>query len=351
VTAKLETRGGELTADAIKGAVLGLIAPSGVYPSLVLDFAADKTLDPRITFSRASVGTYFDAAGTMLTAANNLPRFDHDPISRKSLGLLLEEARTNLLLNSAALVTQNITVTAAAHTLTFWGTGTVTLSGASTAGPLVGTGASNRVSLSFTPSAGTLTLTVTGTVTNAQCEVGAFATSYIPTLGATATRAADSAQMTGGNFTSWFRQDVGAFLASGSIPVNTSAASSNRCALSASASTTDRHTLSLINASNTAAVYFLMTASATQVNAALGPTLPAGTRRSMSYAYETNNVNAAVDGTLGTVDTSCTIPTNINTLVIGGISSSNAVLNGHLARLVYWPARLPNADLLALTNA
>ena len=84
----------------------------------------------------------------------------------------------NLLLSTATMSTQSATVTAVAHTLSFKGTGTVTLSGASTAGPLVGTGASNRVSLTFTPTAGTLTLTVSGSVTEAQLEVGSTATAY-----------------------------------------------------------------------------------------------------------------------------------------------------------------------------
>ena len=80
-------------------------------------------------------------------------------------------ARKNLLVNTETLATQNVTVRALGHILSFWGTGTVTLSGVSTAGPLVGTGADNRVSLAFTPTAGTLTLTVTGSVTRAQLEL------------------------------------------------------------------------------------------------------------------------------------------------------------------------------------
>jgi hypothetical protein len=84
----------------------------------------------------------------------------------------------NMLAASDALSTQSVTVTAIAHTLAFTGTGTITLSGTSTAGPLVGTGASNRVSLTFTPTAGTLTLTVSGSVTLAQLETGSTATTY-----------------------------------------------------------------------------------------------------------------------------------------------------------------------------
>jgi surface protein len=102
------------------------------------------------------------------------------------------------------LVTQNVTVTAVAHTLSFYGTGTVTLSGTATA-TVVGSGAyPSRKTFTFTPTAGTLTLTVTGSVTFAQLEVGAYASSYIPTAASQVTRAADSATMTGVNFTSWY---------------------------------------------------------------------------------------------------------------------------------------------------
>ncbi|MBM1817148.1 hypothetical protein [Pseudosulfitobacter pseudonitzschiae] len=82
-----------------------------------------------------------------------------------------KSGKRNELVGTATLSTQNVTVTAAERTLSFTGSGTVTLSGASTAGPLVGTG-SDRVSLTFTPTAGTLTLTVSGTVNDAQLELG-----------------------------------------------------------------------------------------------------------------------------------------------------------------------------------
>jgi len=125
------------------------------------------------------------------TAARFGLALDYDPSTHAAKGLRCEPAATNLLLNNATLSTQSVTVTAVAHTLSFWGTGTITLSGVSTAGPLVGTGAANRVSLNFTPTAGSLTLTVTGTVSAAQLETGSVATSPIPTFAASATRAVD----------------------------------------------------------------------------------------------------------------------------------------------------------------
>ena len=74
-------------------------------PSLSLNFARSKTLDPRITFSRPSTSgdaTYTDGNGLIVTAAADEPRFDHKYENGvvKSLGLLVEEQRINVLLYS-----------------------------------------------------------------------------------------------------------------------------------------------------------------------------------------------------------------------------------------------------------
>jgi hypothetical protein len=76
-----------------------------VRPSLNLNFARSKKLDSRITFTRGSTGTYVDDNGLIRTAGINEPRFDHDPTSLRSLGLLIEESRANLLQYSQALAT------------------------------------------------------------------------------------------------------------------------------------------------------------------------------------------------------------------------------------------------------
>ena len=71
-------------------------------PTLNLNFAGSKVLDPRITFSRSSVGTYMDANGLVATASADSPRFDHRYVNGEveSLGLLVEEQRVNLVNDS-----------------------------------------------------------------------------------------------------------------------------------------------------------------------------------------------------------------------------------------------------------
>jgi hypothetical protein len=86
--------------------------------------------------------------------------------------------RRNRFINTSTLSTQTVSaVTANPITVSFTGTGTITFSTAYT-GTLVGTGASDRVTATFTPAAGNLVCTVTGTVTLAQCEAGSTATPY-----------------------------------------------------------------------------------------------------------------------------------------------------------------------------
>ena len=77
-----------------------------VSPSLDLNFARDKSLidsvsgNNPITFTRGSIGTYTGSDGLLKTAVANEPRFDHNPVTRESLGLLVEEQRTNSIPNN-----------------------------------------------------------------------------------------------------------------------------------------------------------------------------------------------------------------------------------------------------------
>ena len=74
-------------------------------PTLNLNFAGSKTLDPRITFSRTSTATYMDDSGLIKVAPADSPRFDHRYVNGEieSLGLLVEESRSNLITYSNGL--------------------------------------------------------------------------------------------------------------------------------------------------------------------------------------------------------------------------------------------------------
>lgn len=200
------------------GTLRARIAPALTSFELALNFSLvpEKAVNGTATFTRSSIATVMGyqetdnsgAAQTLLTIPSGIPRFegarfiasnntwsgyfaDGVAIPDGTLhGYLAEGLRTNYILNSSILVTQNITVTAIPYTLSFYGTGSVSLSGAYT-GSLIGTGVGNRVALTFTPSAGALTLIVTGTDTNSQLEAGSFASSYIPTTTAAVPRAVD----------------------------------------------------------------------------------------------------------------------------------------------------------------
>ncbi len=71
---------------------------SAYVPALALDFIASETPDPRITFSGGANGTRVNAAGQIVAAS--APRYDYDPVTRDAKGLLIEESRTNYLIQS-----------------------------------------------------------------------------------------------------------------------------------------------------------------------------------------------------------------------------------------------------------
>lgn len=79
-----------------------LTATERVLPKLALDFTT-ASLDPRVTFTRAlNTATRVNSSGVIEGVNADIPRFDFDPVTLACRGLLVEEARTNLMLYSSA---------------------------------------------------------------------------------------------------------------------------------------------------------------------------------------------------------------------------------------------------------
>lgn len=283
---------------------------------------------PGWSFTRASVGTALNAAGQILSFASGQPRIT-------DLGILIEEARTNGFLNSAVGVTQSVTTTAASWTLSFYGTGSITMSGGAT-GTLNGTGANNRVSLTVTALAIATLLTVSGSCTNVQFEAGAFATSVIVTAGAAATRAADIASISGlapqtaGTWKAIFRP-----LAVGSYSRIIAGPASGPNVVTPLL--IDTGGLGKMQAYDGADI--AVTANTVTLNAP----------NSAAMAYDGSGTAVALNG--GTVATGAAGADFAGqTFLYIGTNSTNAVTNGYYAQILRLASRTPNAQLQAMTQ-
>lgn len=246
------------------------IRSKAVRASLSLDFVAmaargaQGTLDPRIAFSRASTATRLNAAGLVESIASGVARFSSDATTGKSLGLLLEDQRTNLCLwsddltnavwvkmacttaktatgadgaaNSASILTatllnatclQSITAASASRVQSCWikrrtGTGAIYMTQDNgTTWTTITVGATWALvnipaATLANPTVGWM-ISVMGDevdVQFAQNELGSVATSAIPTTSSAATCLADITTIKDAEFLKWFNQKQGTFVVS-----------------------------------------------------------------------------------------------------------------------------------------
>jgi len=178
-------------------------------------------------------------------------------------------------------------------------------------------------------------------VWGAQLEAATFATSYIPTVASTVTRAVDNATMTGTNFSSWYNASEGTIVVSADSVRPTAASPATRVFQFDDGTTA--------NSIRSAGTSTLTVVNATALQAFLTPTpvIPFdGTVFKFASAYKENDFASVTTGAVAT-DTSGTVPT-ITQLAFGsGIGAG--ILNGHIRTLTYYPQRLANAQLQALT--
>jgi hypothetical protein len=72
-------------------------------PQWQVDWTRDTAFPSQLSLSRTTVGSYFNAQGRRITAASGGPRIEYNPSTGAPWGLLLEEQRTNLILQSSTL--------------------------------------------------------------------------------------------------------------------------------------------------------------------------------------------------------------------------------------------------------
>jgi hypothetical protein len=385
-----------------------------VLPRLALDFTTGTLDPRVTVTRALNTATRINSAGLVEIVNANLPRFDYDPTTLVCRGLLIEELRANLALYSsdfadpmwlknfsgvasAPVVTANYAVapdgTTTADRVVFslnGGTTTaaistleqaVTYTAASYAGSFwlkSNTGASQTILL-VVANATVATLTVTPTwqrfsgarttasglsnfalrargtftgditdisVWGAQVELGAFASSYIPTTTTSLTRNADSVTMTGTNFSDWYTSGSGTIIVSTLLSALSTTAAQTSINLGV-----DGNNQIYLYANNTAGsrdAVIVTSGSGQGFNSISGANTTSYTKQ--GFAFATNSSAHVINDGSPVTDATVTLPSAANTLTIGSNLSGFNLLNGYVAKIMYWPQRLTNAELQAFTK-
>ena len=417
VSSPIQLNGGTIKDLAGNDATLTFTPPntSGIkidYPSLKLDFVNDdyllsgthySTLPGFLTaaggtFTRASVGTYYDSAGILQTASAGTPRFDHDPVTHTARGILIEESRTNYLKSSGQMTgtgwsTRAGSTTVAAAVTAPDGSGTsyletktsgdgyvwqfvllapstrytysIFVKGAgsnstiklyawdsvvSQTSPSITVLASQnwtRVSFSFTTSAtvisgdygffiGTTPIYVWG----AQLEAGSFPSSYIPTTSASGTRAADYLTLPAG---AWYNSAAGSVLSSWDVP-SVPTVSETAWHLK-NAAGTDRFIVQSYSSGGTRRHLGFVGGP---VQVILDNSAQTGLTKD-AFAFAAGSQAAYANGTLVGTSSYAAMPAAASDLRVGNDNGSN-YLNGYFSLLKYYPARVADTQLQLLTQ-
>ena len=166
----------------------------------------------------------------------------------------------------------------------------------------------------------------------AQAEAGSFATSYIPTVASTVTRSADVASVN--TLSPWYSSTEGTLFAEFS--------SSGVSYGSIASLFTDANNLISLVAGPSGSGFVMIDGGSVQV--AIG-TRSYGSKQ--IGAYKLNDFATSTNGGAVDTDTSGTVPT-ITSLGLGN-ENNGSFMNGHLRRVAFYPRRLTNAELQALT--
>jgi hypothetical protein len=177
-----------------------------------------------------------------------------------------------------------------------------------------------------------------------QGEVGAFVTSYVPTVGGSGARAADVATMTGTAFSSWYNASAGTFVAEFDL-FDASKTIGIICADDGGASNLIEldHAFGNLRA-------LITTAGSTALNASMAPPVLRTTQK-LGVSFAANDFAVSLNGGSVTTDTSGALPTLTQMRFgtsINGVSTQ--IMSGHLRRIRFYNVAKSDADLRTLTT-
>jgi hypothetical protein len=176
--------------------------------------------------------------------------------------------------------------------------------------------------------------------------MAAFASSYIKTEASQVTRSADAASMTGTNFSSWYSVGAGSFFGEYSAYI----LSGSQTVLETRSVTENRGILMQFSAAGLARNRSVLTGvGGTQALGAINPAV-AGAIYKQAVAWDNNDFANVLNG--GTVSTSTVAlgPGNAGNLFIGTQINAVNPIRGHIRKIAYYPLRVTNAQLQALTS-
>jgi hypothetical protein len=179
-----------------------------------------------------------------------------------------------------------------------------------------------------------------------QLELGAFATSVIPTTTTALTRNADVASMTGTNFSSWYSASEGTLF----VDVQASANASTAYLTISNGTQTSNSVYFDNDSGNIRNVVFSGSSAVAVIN--LGARGTIGDFNKLCAAYKLNDFAAVRNGGSVGTDTSGAVPVGVSQMNIGANTAGTAAsyLNGTIRRLAFYPQRLANSQLQALTS-
>ncbi|NBV57883.1 MAG: hypothetical protein EBR72_08860 [Bacteroidetes bacterium] len=179
----------------------------------------------------------------------------------------------------------------------------------------------------------------------AQLEEGSFPTSYIKTSGASATRSADNASITGENFSSWYRQDEGSIYSEAST--------------SDFRSSYPRIMINDGNASNRIVMSFfgeqglrVESNGVRYVDISNPSSSDDGNYHKRAIGLKEDSFSFYINGENVVSDFAGYMPMNVDRFAFYNNLSSNPAdhLNGHIKKISYYPQRLTNEQLQQLTK-